>query len=160
MTDAHVVEADLDRAEHQHAIVSLTDAYARDPMGDGAPLPGEVRRSLIDGLRRHPTTIVLLAYAGSEPVGIATCFLGFSTFAARPLLNLHDLTVVPAHRGSGVGRLLLEAVEAKARELGCCKVTLEVAERNDLARGVYERAGFRRPTYGEAGALLVYTKHL
>lgn len=159
-TDIEIVEADLDRADHQRAVVELTDAYARDPMGDGAPLPAEVRDRLVEGLRRHPTTIALLARVGGEPVGIATCFLGFSTFHARPLLNLHDLTVVPSHRGRGVGRRLLEAVEEKARALGCCKLTLEVAEKNDVARRVYERAGYARPVYGEAGALLVYAKTL
>lgn len=158
--EVDIVEADLERAEDQRAIVMLTDAYARDPMGDGAPLADDVRRTLIAGLRRHPTTIVLLARARAEPVGIATCFLGFSTFAARPLLNIHDLTVLPAYRGRGIGRLLLEVVERKARALGCCKLTLEVAERNDVARHVYERAGFARPTYGDAGAMLVYAKPL
>ncbi len=159
-TDIEIVEADLDRADHRGATLALTDAYARDPMGDGAPLPAEMRKRLVDGLRRHPTTIVLLAYDGAEPVGIATCFLGFSTFHAAPLLNLHDLVVVPSHRGRGVGRRLLEAVEEKARALGCCKLTLEVAEKNDVARRVYERAGYGRPVYGEAGALLVYAKPL
>ncbi len=158
--DVRIVEADLDRGEHQRAILLLTDAYARDPMGNRAPLPEDVGGRLIEGLRRHPTTIVLLAYAGAEAVGLANCFLGFSTFFARPLLNLHDLVVVSERRGQGVGRLLLAAVEEKARALGCCKLTLEVSERNDVARTVYERAGFSRPTYGEAGALLVYAKTL
>lgn len=158
--DVRVVEADLERPEDRRAIVMLTDAYARDPMGDGAPLPEGVRDALVEGLRHHPTTLVLLAWAGTEPIGIATCFIGFSTFAARPLLNLHDLALLPAYRGQGVGRLLLQAVEERARALGCCKVTLEVAERNEVARKVYERAGFARPTYAEAGALLVYAKHL
>jgi GNAT superfamily N-acetyltransferase len=155
-----IVEADLDRAEHQRAIVDLTNAYALDPMGEGEPLPDDVRRALIAGLRQHPTTVVLLAYDGDDAVGIATCFRGFSTFVARPLLNIHDLTVLPAYRGRGVGRLLLEAVEEKARALGCCKLTLEVTERNYPARRVYERAGFAPAVYGEGGGLVVFSKSL
>ncbi len=158
--DVRIAQADLERAGDRSAIVALTDAYARDPMGDRAPLPDRVRDTLVEGLRRHPTTLVLLAWAGEEPVGIATCFVGFSTFAGRPLLNLHDLAVLPAYRGLGVGRLLLAAVEERASELGCCKITLEVAEANEVARRVYARAGFSRPVYGEAGALLVYAKKL
>jgi GNAT superfamily N-acetyltransferase len=159
-TEIRVVEADLDRTTHQRAIVALTDAYARDPMGDGARLPDAVREGLIAGLRRHPTTIVFLAMVGTEPAGMATCFGGFSTFAARPLLNIHDLVVLPAYRGRGVGRLLLEAVERRAIALGCCKLTLEVTEGNRTARRLYERAGFARAVYGEGGGLLVYGKTL
>ena len=46
-------------------------------------------------------------------------FVGFSTFAASPLINIHDLHVEPEWRRQGVARLLLEAVEARARALGC-----------------------------------------
>lgn len=155
-----VIAADLDDPAQQRAIVDLTDAYAADPMGDGASLPDDVRGRLIAGLRRHPTTLVFLAYAGGEAVGLATCFLGFSTFAARPLLNVHDLVVLPGRRGRGIGRSLLEAAEREARARGCCKLTLEVTEQNRAARRVYERAGFHQAVYGEGGGLLAYAKPL
>lgn len=137
-----IIEADLDRADHAAAVVTLTNAYAMDPMGLGQSLPDDVLRELVPGLKRIPTRVTLLAYDGERPVGIATCFLGFSTFVARPLVNLHDLAVIPEYRGQNVSRQLLEAVEAKARVLGCCKVTLEVQEANRRAKAIYERAGY------------------
>jgi GNAT superfamily N-acetyltransferase len=156
-----IVEAQLDLPEHQRAVLALTDAYSRDPMGEGKPLRPEVREALIPGLRQHPTTLVFLAYDGAEAVGIATCFLGFSTFAARPLINIHDLGVLPAQRGRGVGRLLLEAVAAKGRALGCCKLTLETQENNHRARRIYAAAGFAQNTYTtEAGGALFLAKKL
>lgn len=88
-----IVKADLDRPEHQSAIVALTAAYALDVMGNGGPLPADVLERLVPGLKAHPTTVILLAYVDGAAVGIATCFLGFSTFAARPLVNIHDLAV-------------------------------------------------------------------
>ncbi len=155
------IQANLDQPEHQAAVLALVDAYAQDPMGDGAPLAAEVRERLIPGLRAHPTTVVILAYIGTEPAGIAVCFLGFSTFAARPLLNLHDVAILPAHRGRGVGRGLLAAVEAKARELGCCKLTLEVLDRNHRALHTYLAAGFKRyALQPEAGEAIFLTKPL
>lgn len=155
-----IVEADLDRVEHQRAVVAMIDAYAADPMGSGRPLPDSVRAALVPGLRRHPTTLILLAYDAGVPVGIAVCFHGFSTFAAKPLINIHDLAVVPSRRGQGIGRQLLAAVEQKARLLGCCKVTLEVAEHN-RARRLYEAAGFAQTVYGEGqGGALFFSKRL
>src|SRR6187399_1620498 len=161
MHAVEVVDADLARSEHQHAIVELLNAYSRDPMGNGNPLPAEVRRDLIRGLREHPTTLVFLAYVGGVPAGLAICFRGFSTFAARPLINIHDLAVLPEQRGLGIGRLLLDAIADKGRSLGCCKLTLEVLENNQRARNVYAAAGFRQAVYvPEAGGALFMTRPL
>jgi len=156
-----IVEADLARAEHAAAVVALTQAYALDPMGNDGPLPLDVLARLVGALRAHPTTVVLLAYEGDAAVGIATCFVGFSTFAARPLLNVHDLAVLPERRGRRIASRLLDAIDAKARALGCCKVTLEVLEHNAPARALYGRKGFAQATYGEAaGGALFYAKRL
>ena len=156
-----IVEADLKRPDHRRAVVELTDAYAIDPMGNGQALSAAARRALIPGLQQHPTTLIFLAYRGKTAVGIATCFGGFSTFAAQPLINIHDLSVLPEHRGHRVGRLLLEAVERKARGRGCCKVTLEVQENNSRARRLYEATGFAQALYETAaGGVLFFSKPL
>ena len=161
MPHLEIIEADLEWTDHAQSILDLTNAYALDPTGGGKALSSAVRDALIPGLRAHPTTLVLLAYHEVEAVGLATCFWGFSTFAARPLLNLHDLAVLPKCRGLGVGRALLRAVEARARERGCAKVTLEVRERTARARGLYESEGFAHSGSGEdLGPDLFYVKRL
>jgi GNAT superfamily N-acetyltransferase len=160
-TQISVVEADLSRINHQDATLALLDAYASDPMGDGRPLSATARRDVIPGLRQHPTTLVFLAYRGAEPVGLAICFHGFSTFAARPLINISDYFVLPGHRGSGIGHLLLAAIEQRARDLGCCRLTLEVQENNHRAKAVYAAAGFAQALYvPEAGPSLYLSKPL
>jgi hypothetical protein len=93
-----IVEADLSREAHQCDVVAMIDAYARDPMGNDGPLPEDVYARLVDGLRSHPTTLIYLAYLSGDAVGIATCFVGFSTFYAKPLINIHDLGVVAPFR--------------------------------------------------------------
>jgi GNAT superfamily N-acetyltransferase len=159
--EASVVEADLALPEHQSAVLAMMDAYSADPMGDGHPLLAEARANLIAGLRAHPTTLIFLAFYSGEPAGIATCFRGFSTFAARPLINVHDFFVLQALRGRGIGRLLMAAVERKARDTGCCKLTLEVQENNLRARRLYEAFGFERGHYAEsAGGSLFFWKRL
>ncbi|UCD30965.1 MAG: GNAT family N-acetyltransferase [Desulfobacterales bacterium] len=161
MPPVEIVEADLSLTEHQHAVVELIDAYAIDPMGNGKPLSAEARRNLIPGLQKHPTTLLFLAYQEGKAMGIAVCFLGFSTFTARPLINIHDLAVLPAYRGHGAGRRLLQEIERKARDLGCCKLTLEVQENNHRARKVYAAAGFAQAVYKEAaGGSLFLAKML
>ena len=151
-----IVEADLNVSEHRDAVLAMVDAYSRDTMGSAKPLDPGVRLRLIPGLQRHPTTLIFLAFEGEQPVGVAVCFIGFSTFAAKPLINIHDCMVLPAFRGKGVGRHLLDAVEAKARELGCCKLTLEVMDNNDRALRAYEAAGFGRYSLQENGSAAIF----
>lgn len=156
-----IIEADLARPEHQAATVYLLNAYAMDPFGDGKPLSEVARRDLIPGLRAHPTSLVFLAYRDGRPVGLAICFRGFSTFAARPLVNISDYFVLPDERGVGIGRLLLGAIEEYARLHGCCKLTLEVQEHNHHAQRVYSAAGFAQAMYvPEAGGSLYLAKAL
>src|SRR5688572_8921734 len=99
-----IIEADLQQADHQRWTVELMNAYAMDPMGDGKPLSESARRNLIPGLQQHPTTIIFLALKEESPVGIAVCFRGFSTFTARPLINISDYFVLPEHRGKNIGQ--------------------------------------------------------
>ena len=137
-----VGEADLDEPAHAAALVEIIDSYARGPGGGNAPLSAEARANLAKGLREHAATLALLAWAKGRAVGAAVCYWGFSTFAGRPSLNLHDLAVLPDFRGHGVGRGLLREVERRARARGCCKITLEVHETNAGARRLYQREGF------------------
>ena len=140
--DVRVLEADLDDPEHARALVDLIDSYARGPEGQLAPLPPEARANLAPGLRRHPSALVLLAVADGDSAGAAVCFWGFSTFAGKPLLNIHDLVVFPQYQNRGIGSDLLAEAERLARERGCCKLTLEVHDTNANAKRLYERFGF------------------
>ena len=158
---AEIVEADLERADHQQAVIELTAAYALDPMGNGRALPDDVLAGLIGGLRALPTTLIFLAYVDRRPVAIATCFRGFSTFVGKPLVNIHDLAVLAEYRGRGIGRQLLGHIEQKARRLGCGRITLEVQQNNPAARKVYEKNGFAQAVYNDVnGGALFYTKAL
>lgn len=144
----NIVEVDLDDTEAMDAVVALIDDYARDPMGGGDGLASEVKARLAEGLRSHPTTRIFAAYLEGAPAGVAVCFVGFSTFAAKPLLNIHDLAVREAFRGRGLGAALIERAAEAAREMGCCKLTLEVHGQNDTAMRLYRRTGFQDIGYG------------
>jgi len=145
-----VREADYADERDAEGILAVLDSYARAPVGGGQPLAPDVRERLIPMLRQHPTSLVLLAFVDDEPVGIAVCFFGLSSFRARPLLNIHDLAVLPQYHGQGVGQALLKAVEERARRKGCCKLTLEVLDDNARARELYRRFGFDDVVVGES----------
>ncbi|MBP0600113.1 GNAT family N-acetyltransferase [Herbaspirillum sp. LeCh32-8] len=137
-----IIKADLGNAAHAEALFETLNTYASDAMGGGKALPQFVRENLAAELRKRPTAHVFLAFDGAAPAGLATCIEGFSTFACKPLLNIHDLAVMPAYRGQGIARRLLARVEEEARALGCCKITLEVLEGNTVASALYRSCGF------------------
>jgi ribosomal protein S18 acetylase RimI-like enzyme len=142
-----VILADLDLPLHQQAILRLLDMYCRDQFGSGKPLPRETNERLIAGLK-EARGICFLARdnVSSEFIGLALCLPSFSSFLALPILNIHDIAVAPGHRRQGVGQTLLLAAEEEARRRGCGKVTLEVREDNEIAKGAYLRAGFQPTT--------------
>lgn len=137
-----IIEADLALPEHAAAVIQLMDEYARDPMGGGKALPRYVRDHLVEELKKRAAAHVILAFADDAPVGLLTCIEGFSTFACRPLLNIHDAIVSGEHRGRGLCKQMLQAAEAFAQRLGCCKMTLEVLEGNVVAQAAYRSFGF------------------
>ena len=138
-----ILPADYAEPLHAAAIIDLLDQYACDPMGGGKPLSETTRRHLVAELDARANAVTLLAFDGLAPAGLLIGFEGFSTFACKPLLNVHDISVHPAHRGKGIARKLLDAAEAEARRRGCCKLTLEVLSGNTRARDVYQAAGYK-----------------
>lgn len=118
------------------------DAYARDPKGAGVPLANEILDRTLHDLRSLPQARLFLARQGETAVGFATCFTGYSTFRARALWNVHDIAVLPACRGRGIGRALIGFIAQAAKAEGCCKLTLEVREDNPVAERLYRGQGF------------------
>ena len=137
-----VVAVDLENEAISKTWLELLDHYARDPMGGGAGLSDYAKANLVCELQGQPGFHGALAYSGDEAVGLINCFAGFSTFAAKPLLNIHDIVTRADRRGQGIGQALLHWAEQRARQLGCCKLTLEVLTNNTRALAAYERAGF------------------
>lgn len=137
-----VERADYADAADARAITELLDLYARDPMGGGTALSADVLAAVVPGLAATPGAFSVLAWIEGEPVGLANCFTTFSTFAARPLVNIHDVVVAAHVRGQGIGRALFGAIEAIAHAGGACKVTLEVLSGNAPAKALYAALGY------------------
>jgi len=137
-----VREIDLAVAQDREALLQLMNAYACDPMGGGTPLSQAVLDTLVPQLSQRGDYLGIIAYIDDVPAGLVNSFEGFSTFAARPLMNIHDVIVAPAFRGSGLSQRLLEAVEQRSHERGCCKLTLEVLSNNAVAQSAYRKFGF------------------
>jgi len=137
-----VVRVCYDVPAHAKALIELMDTYARDPAGGGKALSTFARDNLVSALAARPFIFSVLAFDDATPVGLVNAFEGFSSFACRPLVNIHDVVVAPSHRGRGIAAQMFEQVEILARERGACKLTLEVLQGNTSARSVYERLGF------------------
>lgn len=143
MTDGITTSrADYANPAHAAALVMLLDAYASDPAGGGQGLSDFAKANLVPGLAARPQAYSVLAFDGAQPVGLVNCIEGFSTFACKPLVNVHDVALLASHRGRGIAEQMLAEAEVVARERGAVKLTLEVLSGNRSAIRLYERIGF------------------
>lgn len=142
MVALNIVRADYSVTAHAEAVVMLLDAYARDIAGGGEPLSGYVKAHLVQELASRPQVYSILAFDGEAPVGLVNCIEGFSTFACKPLVNVHDVAVLASHRGRGIAAQMLALAQAIAQQRGAVKMTLEVLTGNKAAIALYQRLGF------------------
>lgn len=153
--------ADLGNQDHVRDFMKVLESYAIDPMGGGGPLSTYTKENLIPELRKLSTSIIVLCYVDDEIAGIANCFLGFSSFKAKPLINIHDFAILSKFRGQGLSKNLLDKVEEIAKEKKCCKITLEVLENNHRAKHVYQIFGFEGYELNpEAGKAVFWQKNI
>ena len=149
-----VLRADYANPVHAQALVQLMEAYARDPAGGGHGLSDFVRTNLVAELAARPQAYSVLAFDGEQAVGLVNCLEGFSSFACRPLVNVHDVAVLASHRGQKIAEKMLALAETLALERGACKLTLEVLSGNGSAYRLYQRLGFANyqldPAMGQA----------
>jgi len=137
-----VRQADYANTADAEAVVMLLNGYATDPMGGGEPLSEYTQQNLANSLASRPTAFSVICFVDGKPAGLANCIEGFSTFKCKPVVNIHDIAVLPEYRGKGLSMKLMEKVEQLAKERGACKLTLEVLEGNTLAQNAYRKFGF------------------
>jgi ribosomal protein S18 acetylase RimI-like enzyme len=156
-----VIKANYLDRKHSKEIRELLDIYASDPMGLGKPLDKAVKENIVKELSQLSYAFSLIAYVKGEPAGLANCFESFSTFACKPLINIHDLVVLEQYRGNGVSQKMLNKVEKIAISKDCCKITLEILSNNEAAKASYKKFGFNSyELEPKAGVALFWQKKL
>lgn len=139
--------ADLEAVGRLGALLVRTH-YDFDPDRFIAARPGteQAYGSFLGSQLQESNILVLVAEIGGEVVGYTYAGVeGYDYMLLRgPAGVLYDIVVDPAHRGQGIGRLLLDATVEALRANGAPRVVLSTAERNEAAQRLFARAGFRR----------------
>lgn len=156
-----VTKADLHNKTHADAYLTLMSHYACDPMGGGEDLSDFAKKNLINTLLKRNDVVIILIFNENKPAALLTAIEGFSTFACKPLFNIHDVVVVDEFRGLGLSKVLFAEIEKIAKQRDYCKITLEVLSGNQIAKNAYSKEGYADyqldPTHGSA---LFWTKSL
>jgi len=119
------------------------------------PVLADRLRQLLD----HGDTAVLIA--GDGPEGLVVLRFRGALWSSGQECYVAELYVVPARRGQGVGRALMEAAIRAARERGADTMDIGVDEPDLAARRLYESLGFTNRTGGAGGPLMyVYEREL
>jgi ribosomal protein S18 acetylase RimI-like enzyme len=142
MTNITITKVDYNNPKQVDTLIDLLDEYARDPMGGAEPLADEVKIRLAADLHKQSNMFSLIVSVDDKAAGFCNCVWGYSTFAAKPLVNIHDLAVMAGYRGLGLSQKLLDAVAEEVKAVDGVKITLEVLADNVVAQNAYRRYGF------------------
>jgi GNAT superfamily N-acetyltransferase len=115
------------------------------------PAPAELAPLLSARIAAGEAVVHLAEGAGGErePLGLAVTRLRPSLYSHRLVAYLEELYVVPARRGEGFGRALLDAVVDFGREVDAERVELGTSTGDVAACALYESAGFTNLEAGE-----------
>lgn len=83
-------------------------------------------RGLLNALR-HPQMWGVIAYEEEEPVGMCFAYVEHPYFSSALIANQHYFYVLPAHRGNGLGKELLEQFESWSRDQGVSEMWISQA---------------------------------
>ena len=121
------------RGDDGAAIASLLGqlGYETEP----AAVPPRLERLVIVGDR------VVVAVLDNEVVGLAQLHASPTIEHERPAAKISALVVDESHRGQGIGRALVEAMEDEARTRRCVLLFLTTAARREDAQAFYRRVG-------------------
>jgi ribosomal protein S18 acetylase RimI-like enzyme len=109
-------------------------------------------------LRAKAMTVLL---TGEPPVGLSLLRLRPSPWTDGEEAYLQELYVVPARRGEGLGRALVEATIEVARAAGARSLDLNTGEADLGARALYEKLGFTNREGGaDAPRMLFYEREI
>lgn len=142
MCNIEVFIGNINNKNDQKSMLKILDLYMQDPMGSEAPMPKGLDVKLIEELKKQSNYVFFLAKVDGKVAGLANCFVNFSTFKGKQLINIHDFAVNPEFRRKGVGEAMMDKVVEYARENDFCKVTLEVRYDNPKAQNLYKKKGF------------------
>lgn len=89
----------------------------------------------------HEGGTVLVADGDAGPIGLAALAAHATLHSSKPVAYITALVVSAETRGQGVGRALVAAAEAWARERGCGRLSVTSAERRADAHAFYPSCG-------------------
>jgi ribosomal protein S18 acetylase RimI-like enzyme len=122
------------------------DEAERDAIGEAG-----VRAALQEThellLSRAGNEIVIAETTAGERVGLLWFGVNRNLVTGREEAWVYNVTVVPAARGGGLGRRLMEHAEELARQRGFSHLGLMVSAHNAPARALYERLDFRATNF-------------
>ncbi len=137
-----ILNVDLQNQVHRNHFIKLLNDYINDPMGNNRPMQKELGPKIISGLKKHTGFLGFFVLADDQFAGLANCNINFSTFQAKPIINIHDFVVAPEFRRLGAGSYLLNAIIKYAALNDFCRVNLEVRKDNLGAKSLYKKMGF------------------
>lgn len=119
----------------------------------GYPTDATAAQTLISNASADPQQTVLLLDVDDTVYGLAALVTFFYFHQGKRIARLSSLVVSDIARGQGLGRRLLRAAEAWAKERGCQQIELTSSSKRERAHAFYQREGYTLSSYRFVRAL-------
>lgn len=131
----------LAKMSDYHQIMSLYNDFV-----------GEDRYSKLDNdsfskVLHTSTSFVYVSEKAGKILGIATFSMRHVIRYPKPIAELDEMYVDPNFRRQGIGNELMQAVEKRARELGCYRLYIESQYKHEQGHKFYESLGYKNYGY-------------
>jgi GNAT superfamily N-acetyltransferase len=105
-------------------------------------VPAEIVRLRFETiLAAHPHYTAYGAFTEDTLIGVAGAWVATKVWCGL-YLEIDNLVIAPQHRSSGVGSLLMNRLEVRAKELGCHLLVLDSYVSNSPSHRLYHRLGY------------------
>lgn len=138
------------------AVGRLLDDFNRE-FDEPTPGPAQLARRISQLLGMGDTTVLL---AGSGPEGLVVLRFRPAIWSDALECYLAELYVVPARRGNGIGRALMEAAIDHAGDSGADRIDLGTSDDDVAARRLYESLGFSNRDGVDGPLMYFYEREL
>jgi ribosomal protein S18 acetylase RimI-like enzyme len=124
---------------------SAEEHTSHDRVYETSPGAEKTMRRFLADVAKSSYSFLFVAVVGDRTVGFISGELrqGSPTFLPKTWASVDDVFIEPEYRNRGMGRALLQCVQAWAQERGADGISLQVAAANSRGRKFYEELGFR-----------------
>lgn len=107
-----------------------------------AGVDAQKERAFLAARLQNNESIILCGFKDDKPIAFAQIYFTFSSIGLSKVWIINDLYVAQSHRNQGIGKILLQDIEQRARDAGIAVLNISTQVSNEAGNHLYSALGF------------------